>query len=693
MTTNDLWHEVEVDPQAAALDTAKREARKALSPKVSFLMEASTREAFDDRLALIDGDIDRIVGAVASEPAVYALTRAAMVQDLNEMFGRGEARRRRDAEAKRARVARAMGPVVDESVLVARREARKTAASASYTNYTNMDSSFMRGYEKGDTLVRGYSGTVDDVLDSAADVIFGIHNRDDRPDGQMCPSMSVGDVINIDGKWVTVLGLGFADVEVDPADITTRSWLDVVRERRGSVKKAATQAEVDSWLAKQDPTFAEWAKPYAARMVYGPTYNRSIANNLPDAARAFNEGGMAGKQFRYVRSQLDAALGSERGEAWYWDEAQGEYTQRLQGTMAAKQAAYYVVLREGTGDPVEGPFDSEDEARQALSDYPDEYMVATSEQLGKESVKTAAVQVHEFETSGQAYNRVQTEDWIKAGDVLVIPSEKVVGIAFSAWPAAVTKARGHLHGFTDPTNPPAGESYDTPEEVAAWAEGWAKAREVAQEKGWPLATSGDDYEDEPGSENEWSFDASKKMAIKIDWSLSAWGCDGVTADGRWGINIFRNDQRRSRQQVHDEGLGPQPARRCATSRRVERLLHGGGSADRCRGLPHQLVGHVEAQGNHDASAVEADRWRHHDRGRWLRPDGGARFDRSRLGDHRPLRRDRARRWQVTDHRERQAGDAQACRHLRPGPRHREPGPEEEGQEEGHSRWPGGRRGP
>ena len=540
MTTNDLWHEVEVDPQAAALDTAKREARKALSPKVSFLMEASTREAFDDRLALIDGDIDRIVGAVASEPAVYALTRAAVVQDLNEMFGRGEARRRRDAEAKRARVARAMGPVVDESVLVARREARKTAASASYTNYTNMDSSFMRGYEKGDTLVRGYSGTVDDVLDSAADVIFGIHNRDDRPDGQMCPSMSVGDVINIDGKWVTVLGLGFADVEVDPADITTRSWLDVVRERRGSVKKAATQAEVDSWLAKQDPTFAEWAKPYAQRMVYGPTYNRSIANNLPDAARAFNEGGMAGKQFRYVRSQLDAALGSERGEAWYWDEAQGEYTQRLQGTMASKLAVSDTCTKCGNQIHDEDGVWVDNSGGDVCGAEGDNDPHTPS--MPRDAARKTAVQVHEFETSGQAYNRVQTEDWIKNGDVLVIPSEKVVGIAFSAWPAAVTKARGHLHGFTDPTAPPAGESYDTPEEVAAWAEGWAKAREVAQAKGWPLATSGDDYEDEPGSENEWSFDASKKMAIKIDWSLSAWGCDGVTADGRWGINIFRNDR-------------------------------------------------------------------------------------------------------------------------------------------------------
>ena len=401
MTTNDLWHEVETDPAAAALDRAKRQARSALSSKVSFLMEASSHEAFEDRLSLIDGDIDRIVGEAAGDGATYSLTRAAVVQDFHEMFRRGEARRRQDADARRARVARATQPVVNEDVLVARREARnaKIAATVTYTNYTNMDSRFMRGYEKGDTLVRGYTGTID-ALDSAADAIYMKHNRDDRPDGQMCPSLSMGDVINIDGKWVTVLDFGFGEVTVDPDDITTRSWLEVIREYKerrnneyNSVKKAATQSEVDTWLAKQDPTFAEWARPYAQRMVYGPTYNRSIANNLPEAARAFqSEGGMAGKQFRYVRSQLDAALGSEKGEAWYWDEAQGEYTPRLQGTLGARKwASYYITRREyvDEGSIVAGPFDTEDEAKAKFEEegYPDEYMISTNEQLGKESAR------------------------------------------------------------------------------------------------------------------------------------------------------------------------------------------------------------------------------------------------------------------------------------------------------------------
>jgi hypothetical protein len=513
MTINDLWHEVDIDHEAVALDQAKRQARRTLTPKVSFLMEASTRAGFEDRLALADEEISRAVREASRDDATYALVRTSVLDDLNEMFERGETQRRRTEAARRA------------------------------------------------------------------------------------------------------------------------------RERRSSTHHAATQAEVDSWLARQDPEFAKWATPYAQRMVYGPTYNRSVSTHLPDAARAYKDGGFEGRQFRYVRSQLDAALGSERGESWYWDEAQGEYTQRLDNTMGAKKsstvsvptaktASYYVVRREGTEDPREGPFDSEDEARKALEGYPDEYMVATSEQLGKESrkaakfvvrqrgtmsggsdsyntreeaqskadalntehgtndyivseegddkesVKTAAgdlpwssppfkghgfvgfgelcrlcqrnkddvihgvagdsttyyvrrddegaaldfsarsalkrtaVKSHTFTDSGAAYNQTQWDDNIHSGDVLVVPSEKVVGFLLEAWPCAVTKARGHLHGLTNPSTPNADEP-----------EGWAAAREYANAQGWPLATSGDDYEAEPPSDDESHYSTKQAAELPDYWEM------------------------------------------------------------------------------------------------------------------------------------------------------------------------------
>ena len=104
----------------------------------------------------------------------------------------------------------------------------------SYTNYTNVSRPFMRGYEPGDTLIAGWSGTltvdttwVTDVK-ALAERLFVIHNRDDRPDGAMCPSMSVGDVCVIGEIALTVEDIGFQVCTIDRADIDTehtyRQW-------------------------------------------------------------------------------------------------------------------------------------------------------------------------------------------------------------------------------------------------------------------------------------------------------------------------------------------------------------------------------------------------------------------------------------------------------------------------------------
>jgi hypothetical protein len=54
--------------------------------------------------------------------------------------------------------------------------------------------------------------------------------------------------------------------------------------------------------------------------------------------------------------------------------------------------------------------------------------------------------VHRFETTGQAYDASQTRDDIADGDVLVVISERVVGVLVSAWPVAVTTEAGAFHG-------------------------------------------------------------------------------------------------------------------------------------------------------------------------------------------------------------------------------------------------------
>jgi hypothetical protein len=54
-------------------------------------------------------------------------------------------------------------------------------------------------------------------------------------------------------------------------------------------------------------------------------------------------------------------------------------------------------------------------------------------------------QVHQFDSTGEAYDASQCRDDIHDGDVLFVPSEGVAGFLFKAWPVAVTEAHGAFH--------------------------------------------------------------------------------------------------------------------------------------------------------------------------------------------------------------------------------------------------------
>ncbi|RWN60188.1 hypothetical protein [Mesorhizobium sp.] len=58
------------------------------------------------------------------------------------------------------------------------------------------------------------------------------------------------------------------------------------------------------------------------------------------------------------------------------------------------------------------------------------------------------IRVHFFDSTGEAYDATQCDETIKNGDVLVIESEKVVGLA-DTWPVAVTEHSGNLHVLGD----------------------------------------------------------------------------------------------------------------------------------------------------------------------------------------------------------------------------------------------------
>ena len=116
--------------------------------------------------------------------------------------------------------------------------AHATGVGAVYECWTNVDARFSRSYERGDRLVRGWCDVVastDPVprLEVLAEEVFARHNRDDRPDGQLCPSMSIGDVVMFGEVAMSVDDIGFARVDVDLGDlIVDRSWRQVIDQDR-----------------------------------------------------------------------------------------------------------------------------------------------------------------------------------------------------------------------------------------------------------------------------------------------------------------------------------------------------------------------------------------------------------------------------------------------------------------------------
>jgi hypothetical protein len=62
-----------------------------------------------------------------------------------------------------------------------------------------------------------------------------------------------------------------------------------------------------------------------------------------------------------------------------------------------------------------------------------------------------SITIHSFASSGLAYDATQCDDAVKTGDILVIESEGVVGVAHT-WPFAVTEKHGDLHQLGEDAN-------------------------------------------------------------------------------------------------------------------------------------------------------------------------------------------------------------------------------------------------
>jgi hypothetical protein len=87
----------------------------------------------------------------------------------------------------------------------------------------------------------------------------------------------------------------------------------------------------------------------------------------------------------------------------------------------------------------------------------------------------------EFESSGDAYDATQCDNSIQCGDLLVVKTEAIVGLAWT-WPIAVTVASGELHSIVSDPEFTAAVIADT---------GWTQAQirdavSKADELGFPV---------------------------------------------------------------------------------------------------------------------------------------------------------------------------------------------------------------
>lgn len=91
-------------------------------------------------------------------------------------------------------------------------------------------------------------------------------------------------------------------------------------------------------------------------------------------------------------------------------------------------------------------------------------------------MSSKAPKVHTFDNTTDAYDATQCNEEIKDGDVLVIESEQVIGIAYT-FPFALTEYIGELHVTI--ANPRTREG-------GIFAAGVDRAEQIARERGWRI---------------------------------------------------------------------------------------------------------------------------------------------------------------------------------------------------------------
>ncbi len=109
-------------------------------------------------------------------------------------------------------------------------------------NVTGMDGSerpaFSRigtdsAYDPGDTFVVGWHEPVDaEHVDEVPEIMWMHHNADDRPSGQTCRSMCMGDVVVVGEIAYVCESLGFRRLDVGPRTVLPGTFVEYLEATR-----------------------------------------------------------------------------------------------------------------------------------------------------------------------------------------------------------------------------------------------------------------------------------------------------------------------------------------------------------------------------------------------------------------------------------------------------------------------------
>jgi hypothetical protein len=83
-----------------------------------------------------------------------------------------------------------------------------------WSNTSRRPERFLSGYQVGDTMKMSWEGDLHGLVSTPEllEHLFEMFNRDERPNGQIAHSLSIGDVVVLDGVAFAVVAIGFAAV-------------------------------------------------------------------------------------------------------------------------------------------------------------------------------------------------------------------------------------------------------------------------------------------------------------------------------------------------------------------------------------------------------------------------------------------------------------------------------------------------